>query len=73
MNDELFLKLCGNNHLLTQERLTDEDIRILALSLKGNTYVNAIDLRYNRITDVGAVYIAEMLQVGVASYFDLLH
>lgn len=48
---------------MTSERLTDEDIRILVLALNANSYVTAVDLRYNRITDIGADYIAEFLKV----------
>jgi len=57
------LYLAGNNYLVSEQRLTDDDIEVLCEALDGNTYVTALDLRYNNLTDVGAQHIAQLLSV----------
>lgn len=61
-SEAMYLRLCGNNFMLTEERLTDEDIITLFAGLSHNEYITRIDLRYNLITDKGAVAIADYLE-----------
>ena len=59
----MLLYLAGNNKLVTDVRLTDDDVCRLCESLKNNTYVTSLDLRYNNITDEGAKHIATLIEV----------
>ena len=59
---ETNLYLAGNNNLIEADRLTDADCLMLYKVLKTNMYVTGLDLRYNRITDIGAQSIANLLQ-----------
>jgi len=56
------LYLAGNNYLVSDQRLSDDDVEVLCVALAaGNTYVNSLDLRYNNITDLGAKHVAQLL------------
>lgn len=57
----MYLYLAGNNHLLCEARITDEDCPLIAKFLDKNSFVTCVDLRYNNITDKGAQILAEML------------
>ena len=57
------LYLAGNNKLLTDKRLVDQDCEALYRLLNNNVFVNGLDLRYNNITDEGAKWIAKLLEV----------
>ena len=61
--DSMSLLLAGNNHLLTKKRLEDQDALVLFHTLKNNTYVTSLDLRYNNITDMGAELLANLALV----------
>ncbi|XP_067234040.1 leucine-rich repeat-containing protein 34 [Chanodichthys erythropterus] len=56
------LKLTGNDQLKHGDRLTDDDVLVLSKILVGNSAVKGLDLRYNCITDKGAVYVAHLIQ-----------
>ena len=58
----MLLYLAGNNKLVTEVRLNDDDVRLLCETLKNNTYVTSLDLRYNNITDDGAQHVAKLIQ-----------
>jgi len=60
---ETSLYLAGNNYLVSKQRLSDDDVDVLCEALIANTYVTALDLRYNNLTDVGAKHIAQLLLV----------
>jgi len=60
---ETLLYLAGNNHLVSNEPMTDDAVEVLCEVLSINTYVTALDLRYNCLTDVGAQQIAQLLLV----------
>ena len=59
----MLLYLAGNNKLVTDVRLRDNDIKPLCETLKNNTFVTNLDLRYNNITDEGTKYIAALIEV----------
>uniref|UniRef100_UPI003D9E30BB leucine-rich repeat-containing protein 34 n=1 Tax=Danio rerio TaxID=7955 RepID=UPI003D9E30BB len=54
------LKLAGNDQ--PGARLTDDDMLVLTKTLEGNSAIKGLDLRYNCITDKGAVHIAHLIQ-----------
>ncbi|NXL92534.1 LRC34 protein, partial [Alectura lathami] len=56
------LKIAGNNRLVPVQRVTDEDVKILASVLCSAVFVTGLDLRYNVLTDVGAKHLATFLQ-----------
>lgn len=60
----MHMYLAGNNHLICEKRLDDDDMIILYELLRNNLYVSSIDLRYNNITDKGTQTIAKLLEVG---------
>ncbi|XP_030842798.1 leucine-rich repeat-containing protein 34 isoform X1 [Strongylocentrotus purpuratus] len=60
--DFMDMEMPGNNHLLTDKMLQDEDAYVLLKVLANNTYVTGLDMRYNQITDKGAEHIAELLK-----------
>ena len=60
---ETMLYLAGNNRLVSNQPLTDDDVEVLCAVLSANTYVTALDLRYNYLTDVGAQHLAKLLLV----------
>ncbi|NXJ15693.1 LRC34 protein, partial [Odontophorus gujanensis] len=56
------LKIAGNNHLVPVQRVTDEDVQVLASVLCSAVFVTGLDLRYNVLTDVGVKNMATFLQ-----------
>ncbi|NXK48045.1 LRC34 protein, partial [Chauna torquata] len=56
------LKIAGNSHLVPVQRVTDEDLQVLASVLNSAVFVTGLDLRYNILTDVGAKHVATFLQ-----------
>ncbi|XP_062606990.1 leucine-rich repeat-containing protein 34-like isoform X3 [Saccostrea cucullata] len=60
--ENMHLYLAGNNHLLTDKRLVDDDMIALYKTLQNNLYVTSIDLRFNNITDEGAKHIAKLIE-----------
>ncbi|XP_062297415.1 leucine-rich repeat-containing protein 34 [Scomber scombrus] len=58
------LKLSGSDRLRHIQRLNDDDVLALTKSLRDNTSVTGLDLRYNNITDEGATHLADLLQEG---------
>ncbi|XP_063298716.1 leucine-rich repeat-containing protein 34 [Pelobates fuscus] len=56
------LKICGNNRLVKAERVTDEDFLSLSRVLGQNTFVTNLDLRYNNLSDNGAIHIGNFLK-----------
>ncbi|KAG8445201.1 hypothetical protein GDO86_010107 [Hymenochirus boettgeri] len=56
------LKLCGNNRLVKVQRVIDEDFLSLSQVLKKHIFITNLDLRYNNLSDNGAIYIADFLQ-----------
>ncbi|NXG03793.1 LRC34 protein, partial [Sakesphorus luctuosus] len=66
-NDEIStkgitLKIAGNNHPVPVQRVTDDDLVVLASVLCHATFVKGLDLGYNVLTDVGAKTMATFLQ-----------
>ncbi|NXK94407.1 LRC34 protein, partial [Formicarius rufipectus] len=66
-NDEIStkgitLKLAGNNHPVPVQRVTDDDLGVLASVLCHAVFVKGLDLSYNVLTDVGAKTMATFLQ-----------
>ena len=62
-HDTMRLYLAGNNKLITDYRLTDDDTVILYKWLRNDLYVVSLDLRYNNIADEGAANIAKLIEV----------
>eukprot|EP00076_Gallus_gallus_P043836 XP_025009374.1 leucine-rich repeat-containing protein 34 isoform X3 [Gallus gallus] len=56
------LKIAGNNRLVPVQRVTDEDVQVLASVLRTAVFVTGLDLRYNILTDVGVRHVATFLQ-----------
>ncbi|XP_040284136.1 leucine-rich repeat-containing protein 34 [Bufo bufo] len=56
------LKICGNNRLVAVKRVTDEDFLAISRVLKQNSYITNLDLRFNNLTNNGAVNITRFLQ-----------
>ncbi|XP_074046990.1 leucine-rich repeat-containing protein 34 isoform X1 [Macrotis lagotis] len=59
---EITLKIAGNNHLIPVQRLSDEDLEILTYVLRPLKNVTGLDVRYNLITDKGALAVQRLLQ-----------
>ena len=59
----MHLYLAGNNKLLTDKRLVDQDCEALYKLLQNNVFIDSLDLRYNNITDEGAKWIAKLIEV----------
>ena len=59
----MHLYLAGNNHHVTKVRLSDTDALLLYKTLRNNTYVTSLDLRYNNLSDEGAKHIAKLIEV----------
>ena len=58
------MNLRGNNYFLKEKpRLSNDDAFVLYHTLKINSCVTELDLRYNRLTDEGAHWIAKLLIV----------
>ncbi|NXU50620.1 LRC34 protein, partial [Turnix velox] len=56
------LKIPGNNHPEPVQRVTDDDLQVLASVLGNAVVVTGLDLRYNALTDAGAKHVATFLQ-----------
>ncbi|XP_032302516.1 leucine-rich repeat-containing protein 34 isoform X2 [Coturnix japonica] len=56
------LKIAGNNRLVPVQRVTDEDVQVLASVLSSAVFVTGLDLRYNMLTDAGVKHMATFLQ-----------
>ncbi|KFP23990.1 Leucine-rich repeat-containing protein 34, partial [Colius striatus] len=56
------LKIAGSNHLVPVQRVTDDDLQVLASVLDSTVFVTGLDLRYNVLTDAGARHMAAFLQ-----------
>ncbi|XP_040205256.1 leucine-rich repeat-containing protein 34 [Rana temporaria] len=63
------LKLCGNNRLVAGRRVTDEDFLASSYVLRQNSFIAGLDLRFNNLTDKGAVHIANFLQEGGSLFY----
>ncbi|NXI43397.1 LRC34 protein, partial [Galbula dea] len=66
-NDEIWtkgitLKIAGNNHLEPVQRVTADDLQVLASVLSNTVFVTGLDLRCNVLTDAGAKHMATFLQ-----------
>ncbi|XP_025084361.1 leucine-rich repeat-containing protein 34-like isoform X2 [Pomacea canaliculata] len=58
----MHLYLAGNNHLLTDVRINDDDCILLQKVLLKNLFITSLDLRFNLICDKGAKILAAMLE-----------
>ena len=60
------LRLHGNKrndrNEMYRTRLNDEDVEILCLAFKGNSYITSLDLGYNSIGDSGGIIIGNCLE-----------
>ncbi|NXF67209.1 LRC34 protein, partial [Ciccaba nigrolineata] len=56
------LKIAGNNHLVPVQRITGDDLQVLASVLCNTVFVTGLDLRCNVLTDAGAKHMAAFLQ-----------
>ncbi|NXU89093.1 LRC34 protein, partial [Xiphorhynchus elegans] len=56
------LKIAGNNHPVPVQRVTDDDLGVLASVLCHAVFVKDLDLSYNLLTDAGAKTMATFLQ-----------
>ncbi|XP_027541244.1 leucine-rich repeat-containing protein 34 isoform X4 [Neopelma chrysocephalum] len=56
------LKIAGNNHPVPVQRVTDDDLGVLASILRHAAFVKGLDLAYNVLTDAGAKTMATFLQ-----------
>ncbi|XP_054242077.1 leucine-rich repeat-containing protein 34 [Indicator indicator] len=56
------LKIAGNNHLVPVQKVTDDDLQVLASVLHNSVFVTGLDLRCNVLTDAGAKHVATFLQ-----------
>ncbi|NWS74110.1 LRC34 protein, partial [Crotophaga sulcirostris] len=69
----IMLKIAGNNHLVPVQRVTDDDLQVLASVLSNTDFVTGLDLRYNVLTDAGAKHVAAFLQVNsTLQYLNLM-
>ncbi|XP_075717699.1 leucine-rich repeat-containing protein 34 isoform X1 [Rhinoderma darwinii] len=62
------LHICGNNRQVAVKRVTDEDFLAISHVLKQNSFITNLDLRFNNLTNNGAVYIAKFLQDGCSLF-----
>ncbi|XP_010156361.1 PREDICTED: leucine-rich repeat-containing protein 34 [Eurypyga helias] len=56
------LKIAGNNPLVPVQRVTDDDLQVLATVLRSAVFVTGLDLRCNVLTDAGTKHVATFLQ-----------
>ncbi|NXW09689.1 LRC34 protein, partial [Fregetta grallaria] len=56
------LRIAGNNHVVPVQRVTDDDLQVLACVLCHTVFVTGLDLRCNVLTDAGAKHMATFLQ-----------
>ena len=62
ISDGLKIDLAGNNKLMTNVRLGDDDIDVLCQILSRSTAVTGLDLRYNNFSDKGAKAVAKFIK-----------
>ncbi|XP_025031415.1 leucine-rich repeat-containing protein 34 [Python bivittatus] len=62
LTKRITIKIAGNNRLVPVQKVTDSDFQILASVFMNNVFITGLDLRYNLLTDAGAVHIAAFLQ-----------
>ena len=67
MKPTRYLKLCGDNRAISQERIVDSDLPEIVASLAESKCFDALDLRYNRITDEGCRHLVTLFEVIVHS------
>uniref|UniRef100_A0A5K3FIQ1 Leucine-rich repeat-containing protein 34 n=1 Tax=Mesocestoides corti TaxID=53468 RepID=A0A5K3FIQ1_MESCO len=58
----IYLKVCGNNFRETCYRLRDREIPSLCASLLNVPVINSLDLRYNELTNEGAITLGNFLK-----------
>ena len=63
MKPTRYLKLCGDNRAISQERVADSDLPEIVASLAESKCFDALDLRYNRITDEGCRHLVTLFEV----------
>lgn len=62
-NDSLDLIMPGNDKLMFNERITDDHLIVICRTLERYAiYIEEIDLRYNKITDLGARMLADLIK-----------
>ncbi|VDM03893.1 unnamed protein product [Schistocephalus solidus] len=66
VSDDVYLKLCGNNVRVTSYRLHDADLPPILAAICSVPIITMLDLRYNRLTNEGAVSIGAFLKVRIA-------
>ncbi|XP_036611571.1 leucine-rich repeat-containing protein 34 [Trichosurus vulpecula] len=72
-DNEITIKIAGNNRLIPVQRLTDEDFEILIDTLKPHKNITGLDVRYNLLTDDGANHVARLLEeVPSLTYLNLM-
>ena len=59
---DLHLHLAGDNYLMTKLRIEDADLLPLCSMLNNAPVVTSVDLKYNQISDHGAVLLGQMLE-----------
>ncbi|XP_028587372.2 leucine-rich repeat-containing protein 34 isoform X1 [Podarcis muralis] len=62
LKKKITIKIAGNNRLIPVQKVTDDDFQILATIFTNNMFLTGLDLRYNLLSDAGAVHIAAFLQ-----------
>ncbi|XP_053163989.1 leucine-rich repeat-containing protein 34 isoform X3 [Hemicordylus capensis] len=62
LGERITIKIAGNNRLVPVQKVTDEDFPIIAAVFANNIFLSGLDLRYNLLTDAGAIHIAAFLQ-----------
>ncbi|XP_044525482.1 leucine-rich repeat-containing protein 34 [Gracilinanus agilis] len=56
------LKLAGNNRAIPMQRLTDDDFEIITYLVKIHRTITGLDVRYNLISDFGAIHAAQLIE-----------
>jgi len=59
---DLKLDFAGNNKLMTEKRLSDQDVDLLVTILSRSVSLTSLDLRYNNLTDKAALSIARLIK-----------
>ncbi|XP_043847446.1 leucine-rich repeat-containing protein 34 [Dromiciops gliroides] len=71
--DEITIKIAGNNRLIPVQRLVDDDFEVLVYVLKPHKNVTGLDVRYNLLTDDGAKHVAKLLEeIQSITYLNLM-
>ena len=69
INPNSVLNLRGNNYFHKGLKLHNDDAFTLYHTLKINSCISTLDLRFNRITDEGAVWISKLLNVFIIYFY----